>query len=105
MYKFMVLVMVLVVVFGLIMSLDRAEAAVVVSWIYERFKGTAEIVETPFIDINNLSSIKKDSIDKLYSLGITNGTSLNTYSPNNHLEFYQVLLFAGRTIQAIKYQE
>ena len=103
MYKLTVIVVVLFLVLGLALTTDRADAAVVITKVYELFKGKASIVETPFVDIGGLSNIKRDSISKLYGLGITKGTSENTYSPNNHLEFYQVLLFSGRTIQAIKY--
>ena len=60
----------------------------------------AAIVATPFLDLPGVSWAD-DAIARLYSLGITEGTSGTTYSPGEFVSRMQMAAFLARFYEAV----
>lgn len=55
-----------------------------------------EPIEPPFTDIGDLSQEMQDAIMWMYNEGITKGTTMTTYSPNDFVTRGQMALFIDR---------
>jgi hypothetical protein len=75
-------------------QLHRSTAAVIVA---SAFK-SAPATTTPFTDIENLTPLQFTSIEKLYGLHITAGTTATTFSPDLKTSLYQWFLFVGKAL-------
>lgn len=77
--------------------ITRLEFAAVAVKTYEKLSGTPALpaVTNPFIDCRDTEVLKA------YNLGITNGTSLNTFSPNNLLNRQEVATMLTRTFKRV----
>lgn len=76
-------------------AITRQEFAAVAVKTYENLAGTAALpaVTNPFIDS------KDTEVLKAYNLGITNGTSYNTFSPNKLLDRQEAATMLTRTFK------
>ena len=99
--KYIIGSLVTVLVIGLVLfgvtRINRAQVAPLMLSLYESLSGnTAEVVETPFLDIAGLP--QEDAIKKIYGLRVTVGTSENTYSPESRFELYQLFIMLGKVL-------
>ena len=74
----------------------REQIAAFLARLYESMTGSAApIVGTPFTDVSN-TSFAKDSIARIYGLGITTGTGPTTYAPDGLVTREQMAAFLAR---------
>ncbi len=76
-------------------AISREEFAITMVKLYEKINGlkVSKPSNNPFIDTDN------DEILKAYSLGITNGTSTNTFSPNSLITRQEIATMLMRVVE------
>jgi L-amino acid N-acyltransferase YncA len=78
----------------------REQMAAFLARLYKAAEGAdAPIVATPFTDVPD-TSFAKDSVARIYGLGITTGTTATTYSPADPVTREQMASFLARLFRA-----
>ncbi|MCY4492388.1 MAG: S-layer homology domain-containing protein, partial [Acidimicrobiaceae bacterium] len=85
-------------------AVTREQMAAFLARMYEKLNGEpAETAPTPFTDIDD-SSFAFDDIGRIYGLGITKGTSDDTYSPKQVVTREQMAAFLARLYENLNGQ-